>query len=90
MTDARALIDGVRTVLEEVSAALPDENVQDARELLEHSEWGEALSLICTQLFEYDVAISGSTYDRIELLGRQMGMPPKEWTMLKKLVEPAT
>jgi len=31
------------------------ENVDDANDLLEHAEWGEALSLICTQLFEYDV-----------------------------------
>ena len=87
MTDPRILVDGVRSVLEEVRSSLPEKNAQDASELLEHAEWGEALSLICTQLYEYDVAISGRTYDQIEWLGQQMGMETKEWAMLKGLVQ---
>lgn len=88
MIDPKEIIVGVCSVLQEVRALLPKENVQDAADLLEHDEWGEALSLICTQLYEYDLPISAATYEKIELLGRQMGMASKEWTMLKTLVQP--
>ena len=87
MIDPRIIVDGIRSVLDEVRSSLPGENVKDATALLEHAEWGEALSLICTQLYEYEVAISGRTYDQIEWLGQQMNMASNEWTMLEELVQ---
>jgi len=85
MIDSKLITDGIRSVLENVGGALPKENVNDAYELLEHAEWGESLSLICTQLYEYDVMITGEIYEQIERLGQQMEMSPDEWTMLKEL-----
>lgn len=41
MIDPRILVDGVRSVLNDVRCSLPEENVQDADELLEHAEWGK-------------------------------------------------
>lgn len=87
MNDSRQIVEGIRTVLKEVSDSLPPENVTDAAELLDHAEWGLALSLICTQLYEYDVVITRSTYTRIEWLGHQMEMPEAEWTILKSLIK---
>lgn len=86
MFKKRRLIKGIRSVIEEVSTSLPPENVEDAIELLEYNEWGLALSLISTQLYEYDVPIDDSIYDQIEWLGSQMNMPPAEWTMLRELI----
>lgn len=77
------LIAGTTSILEQVSGALPVANVTDARELLEHNEWGEALSLICTQLYEYDVRIDQALYERIVDLGRSMQLAPGEWEILQ-------
>jgi len=86
MNNPQQLIDEIGSILDAVKASLPEENVTDACELLEHDEWGEALSLICTQLYEYDVPISSEIYDRIESAGLQMQMPPKEWEILRELI----
>ena len=86
MSNPRILVDEIRSVLEEVGTSLLEENVQDATELLEHGEWRVALSLICAQLYEYNVAISQETYDQIECLGQEMEMPFNEWSMLQSLV----
>ncbi len=86
MSKKRRLIKGIRSVIEEVRTSLPPENVEDAIELLNHNEWGLALSLISDQLYEYDIPIDNSIYDQIERLGSQMKMPSSEWTMLKELI----
>lgn len=86
MFKKRRLIKRIRSVIEEVSTSLPPENVEDAIELLNHNEWGLALSLISDQLYEYDIPIDNSIYDQIERLGSQMKMPSSEWTMLKELI----
>ncbi|MBN69943.1 MAG: hypothetical protein CME32_11785 [Gimesia sp.] len=80
------IVQGIYSILEEIGDSLPSENVIDTKELLEHNEWGEALDLLCTQLYEYDVEISSSTYEKIEWLGEKMEMEPKVWTILKDLV----
>lgn len=72
----------VEKVIDAVDGALPVDNINDARELLEHDEWGEALSLIYTQLYEYDVKVSQSTFEQIKLAGRKMGLDSKGWEVL--------
>ena len=73
----------VGEVIDAVDGKLPVENIVDARELLEHNEWGEALSLIYTQLYEYDVAISRTIFDQIEVAGNKMGLDRKGWEVLE-------
>ena len=60
--------------------------MQDAVDLLEHDEWGECLSLVCTQLYEYDIAINRNTFESIQRIGKLMQMSPKEWENLENLV----
>ncbi len=86
MASAKKLIAGIREVLNLVGTALPDQNVADAIDLLDHNEWGEALSLICTQLFEYDIRISDATYSRIARLAEEMKLPKGEWAFVDTLV----
>lgn len=76
----------LRSLVDSVSNTLPEQNILDATELLDHGEWGEALSLVCTQLYEYDVGITLDCYQLIEGLGQQMKMPPREWEMLRGLI----
>jgi len=80
------ILSDILVILRTVENSLPKENVRDASELLEHDEWGVAFSLICTQIYEYDVPISEATFSLIESVGQQMRLPPKEWTMLSELV----
>ncbi len=87
MNNTRKIIENINSVLEEVRNYLPVETVKDAADLLDHVEWGEALSLICTQLYEYDVKIGVSTYEQIASLGQQIGMQEKEWSILNPLNE---
>lgn len=87
MNSQGSLAIAIRSIVKEVAAYLPEQNVIDAYELLEHDEWGEALLLICTQLHEYNVTIRRGIYDRIALLGHQMQLPAKEWKILREHVE---
>mgnify|MGYP005821798391 CR=1 FL=1 len=80
------LIAGVREVLAAVASYLPHD-VANAHDLLDHNEWGAALSLICTQLFEYDVTVSADVYAQIARLARDMELPEGEWAFISKLVE---
>ena len=69
-------------VIDAVDGSLPAENVVDARELIAHDEWGEALSLVCTQLNEYDVAIPQAVFNLIESAGCRMEMNQEIWQVL--------
>ena len=73
----------VARVIDAVEGTLPVDNINDARELLEHDEWGEALSLIYTQLYEYDVKVSQSTFELIKSAGSKMGLDSKGWEVLE-------
>jgi len=86
MNNAKRLINEITTILELIKETIPEENIRDANDLLKHNEWGEALTLICTQLYEYDVPIKREVYNRIEATGHQMQMSPEEWKMLKELI----
>ena len=72
----------IEKVIDAVKDDLPAQNIVDARELLSHNEWGEALYLIYTQLYEYDISISKDTYQMIESAGTQMSMDRRGWEML--------
>ena len=72
----------IRDVINDVKGKLPVENINDAHELLDHDEWGEALSLIYTQLYEYDEEISQETFEQIKLAGEKMGLDSKGWEVL--------
>ena len=86
MTGRANSIAEIYAILTAVAHKLPGENVTDARELLDHDEWGEALSLICTQIYEYEVAIDLRLFERIQRIGKQIELSPSEWELLRELV----
>jgi hypothetical protein len=71
MSHRSIVVSGIRHVLDAVGASLPAENVRDALEFLEYDEWGEALSLICTQLYEFRVPF-GATHQVATPTGRYL------------------
>lgn len=72
----------LKNIIQNVENKLPPENIRDARQLLDYNEWGESLSLIYTQLYEYDVPVSRLTYDLIESAGTLMKMDKSGWKIL--------
>lgn len=88
MSSAKSIENTIRQLINDVGFTLPPQNVADANDLLDHREWGEALDLICTQLFEYDVKVTSGVYYRIKSVGEIMKMPQATWEILKELVRP--
>lgn len=74
------LIDSVKTLL-------PESDIENAIEMVEHNEFGIGFEIICEQLFEYGVKISPDIYQKIVELGQKMEMPSERWNFLKELIK---
>ena len=70
-------------ILTEVAAQLAGDQVLLIQELMGQAEYGLALELICDWLTEEDFACSPTQYSRIETLGKDMGLDPRNWQMLQ-------
>ena len=77
--------DKLRTLLKMFADSLPEANLADAEELIAHGEFGEALDLICTQVYEYEIPVSADAYRAIQESGRRMQMEESSWSYLKEL-----
>jgi hypothetical protein len=53
---------------------LPDQNITSIIELATHNEWGEAIEVLCTQLFEYDIKVSLKNYAILEEMIKEIGL----------------
>lgn len=73
------LIPLIEKIIDAVENDLSAENIANARELLSHDERGESISLIYTQLYEYDIPVSEDVYNMIESAGCQMNMDRRDW-----------
>ncbi len=62
-------------IIYELEGVLAPRDLSAARSL-NHNEWGEALDIICTQLFEYDLCIPKSVFEKIERVGSAMDLAP--------------
>jgi hypothetical protein len=60
--------------------------VTQAIELVEHDEFGEALDLICTQLYEFDAPVSKSLYDLVVATADLIEWPRTELDYFRKLL----
>jgi hypothetical protein len=80
--DLRRAADLLIEVLEELRGALRNEDFHTARESITCGEPGLGLETIAQQLFEYDLNIPRSTYDKLVRAGMLMKMPEKQWLFL--------
>jgi hypothetical protein len=77
----------LRALLGMFKDSLPEENQKDAEDLISHGEFGEALDLIVTQVYEYELPVSEQAYALVEELGRGMEIDPSSWSFLRELRE---
>lgn len=75
---------GLVRVIDALRGHLPAEQAQDMLDLTRAGEPGVALENLCTQLAEYEVAISLPLYDQIRLLGKAMQLDETYWVGLKR------
>jgi hypothetical protein len=61
-------------VLGRVSGLLPDDQLQEMRQLVQAGEPGIALENLCTQLYEYDVSVPAELAAELEALAEAMGI----------------
>lgn len=70
------------TILDESTPWIPAEQLADMRDLLCHGEPGVAFENLCSQLFEYDTVIPVALWERLRLVGEQMGIASDYWQRL--------
>jgi hypothetical protein len=74
----------LKTLLRASRNWLPEDQLQDMLSLVQAGEPGVALENYCTQLFEYDVQLSQSTWAEVGALGDAMGVDRKYWLRLAR------
>jgi hypothetical protein len=75
------------SILSAVKESLPKQTIVSATEFWEHDEWGEALSLICTQLYEYNLPVSAKTFEMIKSTALKMQLPEADWIFVSELID---
>ena len=76
----------LQAVVAAFSEHLPQATLDSAEDLIRHGEYGEALDLICTQVYEYEVPVTAETYSEIERCGQRMDMDDASWGFLQELL----
>ena len=56
------------------AVGLPEADIDSIGVLIDAGEWKVALELLCTQLYEYDVKVSGGERRQLEALGAELNV----------------
>ncbi|MGH9169526.1 MAG: MafI family immunity protein [Acidimicrobiales bacterium] len=71
--DRILLAEQLRTALAD-TGGLPARDIDSIKVLIEAGELGIALETLCTQLYEYDIEVTGEQRVRLEELGQKLGV----------------
>lgn len=65
---------------------LPNNDIKDIDEYIDHNEQGLAFEVLCSSIQQYGLKVSGDQYQAICALGENMGMDNDLWQniLLKK------
>jgi hypothetical protein len=85
---ALAIRDRVTPAMEQASGVPLRWRLQDAAELMTYGEAVIGLENLCSNLYEFDVPLRESDYERIEAAGEVLELPETTWTMLRDQVAP--
>lgn len=77
----------VADIVEKATDHLEDRDVLNAKDMLDHNEWGIAFDIVCQQIYEHGSAISDDFYNQIEDAGHAMKMEPDNWEFLRELIQ---
>lgn len=74
-------------LLNEINNKLPKEDINRIVEFLENNEFGLAFETFCTQLYEFNIPISSTFYEKISFYGQSIEIHPSIWVPLKELIQ---
>jgi hypothetical protein len=72
----------LEALLQQAGDDLPPDDRTNVTDLIEAGEFGVAFETLCTQLYEFDVAVPGDVRARLETLGRRLELDPALWKLL--------
>lgn len=58
---------------------LPNNDIKDINEYIEHNEWGLAFEVLCSSIYQYGFKVSDDQYQKICSLGEKMEMDEDLW-----------
>ena len=82
--DRDSAMSTLRAAVIAVEGRLPSSDVDNIWEFIEVGELGLALETLCTQLYEYDVAVSAKTLAGLADVGRFFLLKPRLWEVLEQ------
>lgn len=65
----------ILAVLSQIEGGLSDDTVKIVGELVDHNEAGVALDVLCSQVFEYGIELSGENKARLKDAACSLGIP---------------
>jgi hypothetical protein len=74
------------SILAECSGVLSERDIDNVRVLLSVGEYGVSFETLCTQLYEYEVRINPSLYERLASVGALLRLNSNTWEILKELI----
>lgn len=74
-------------IKEAEKAGLPEEDALNAAEYLLYNEYGLALDILLTQLYENNIVIPADFYQRVEPIVLAIKLPVTEYSYIKELVK---
>ncbi|TWU00429.1 hypothetical protein Pla108_13800 [Botrimarina colliarenosi] len=80
--DMQAIEDELVAIIVGFERELPAAQVAEMQELTKAGEPGIALENLCTQLYEYDVAVDTVRLQQIAAVGHLMGIDENYWQAL--------
>ena len=65
---------------------LNKEDIDNAKEFLEHQEYGLSFDTLITQIYEYDIEITKDVYSLITFIGKELGFEAKNYSFMESLI----
>lgn len=72
----------LRELVAAYASALPEGDAESMSSLVAAGELSLAFETLCTQLYEYDVAVRPADHESLARIGGAMGVAPRFWTVL--------
>jgi hypothetical protein len=66
---------------------LPDHDVANINDMLEYAEYGEALSILATQLYEHTIFLDADYYQLLQSVAEKLKLPEQEYRFAKELIK---
>ena len=65
---------------------LPDRDVANINSMLRHAEYGIALSILATQLYEHTIFLDADYYQLLQSVAEKLKLPEQEYVFAKELI----